>query len=304
MAERGDALDVVADVRRRAVGAGVAVVDHRERAPPAFRRRGGRRVRVGRDPLAHPVAVEAAPLPRCPVLLQMALEARERIARELAVAVPERGGHDVVPGLGAHLGRVVGDERADLGECVGRRDGQARAHVLGRREPRPQRPRHAPQLVPGELHEAAPEGDDPSAHVAHHLRLGLPAQRLRQRLRGVVTAGPDERARLRHERLLDRLAALQRAQQRRVRYGARWRGRRRPGLARRRLRRGRRRRGRCRGSAPEAGERRRRRPAQRAERLASGRGQPAREAPGGAARPSHGRRAASRGARAGSRRGP
>ena len=301
MAERGDALDVVADVRRRAVGAGVAVVDHRERAPPAFRRRGGRRVRVGRDPRrassrggSRPASTAPGPAPdgarsaRTPRARARRRRSRTWRSRTSYQALARTSGGSSATSArtsaSASAGATARPERTYSAAA-------SRAHSgRGTRRSSSQasstKPRRKATMPPHTWPTTCVSGCRRSDSASDCAASWRPAA--------------DERARLRHERLLDRLAALQRAQQRRVRHGGAaapaagaCAARLRAAAARAR-----------RGSAPEAGERRRRRAAQRAQRLASGRGQPAREAPGGATRPSHGRRAASRGARAGSRRGP
>ena len=212
VAERGDALDVVAEVGRGAVGTRVAVVDDRERASPGGG--GGGRVRVGGDPRPHPVALAVGLVPRVLVLARVAVEALVDLPRELALAVAEDRREHVVPGLRPHLGRVVGHQRAELGQHLVGRHGQARAHVLGDREARPGLARHGAQQVPGQLGVALAVGHDPARQPAQRLRLGMLAQPQRERAGAVVLAVREQRAHLRDQRVVEGAAALERAQQR------------------------------------------------------------------------------------------
>ena len=159
VAERGDALDVVAEVGRRAVGARVAVVHDRDRAAATGRRR-GRRARVGGDPVAERVAVARGVRPRLGVPGDVLVEAGEHGTGQLLLAGAERRGEQLVPGARADPGRVLGRERADGGLGLLRRLGEARAHPLRRRERRGRGRRHARQLGVGEREEAAVVGHD------------------------------------------------------------------------------------------------------------------------------------------------
>ena len=212
VAERGDALDVVAEVGRGAVGTRVAVVDDRERASPGGG--GGGRVRVGGDPRPHPVALAVGLVPRVLVLARVAVEALVDLPRELALAVAEDRREHVVPGLRPHLGRVVGYERAELGQHLGGRHGQARAHVLGDREARPGLARHGAQQVPGQLGVALAVRHDPARQPAQRLGLGMLAQPQRERAGAVVLAVREQCSHLRDQRVVEGAAALERAQQR------------------------------------------------------------------------------------------
>ena len=189
VAERGDALDMVADVGRGAAGGRMAVVHDRERAAAAGGRGRGRRVAVGGDPRPHPLDVRLGALPRVRVLARVALEDLEQPPRKVVGAVAEDGPEHVEPGLRPHVGRVVGRQGAELREHLVGRDGQAGADVLGRREPRPRLARDGAQLVPGQLQVALAVGHDPARQAAQHLGLGLRSQRLRDRARGVGLVG-------------------------------------------------------------------------------------------------------------------
>ena len=130
--ERRDRLDVVADVRRRAVGAGVPVVDDRERAAARRGRGRGRGAGVGGDPRAHPLELALAVAPRLRVLAHVALEHREHLAGEVLVAVAEhrrRGsGTRSWRAPRADPPRRARGSRASAALGV---DRQAGAHVLG-----------------------------------------------------------------------------------------------------------------------------------------------------------------------------
>jgi hypothetical protein len=137
VAERGDALDVVADVGRRLRRGRMAVVHDRERAPPAGRRRRGRRVGRGRDPGPEPVAMRRGRRPRRGVVAHVAVERRERAAGGPLGAEAPDGGDDLIPAAHPDAVRVLGDERLDLAQRVVGREGQPGADVRGGREPRP-----------------------------------------------------------------------------------------------------------------------------------------------------------------------
>ena len=282
VADRGDALDVVADVRGAPLAAGMAVVDDRERPPPLGRGRGGGGVGIGGDPGRHPVAVQLAVPPRLRVLVDVPVEDREQLARQLALAEAVDGGEDVEPGPGARLGGSSAASARISCNVASRSTARPAAHVLGGREAEPQLARDGAELVAGALVEAAPVRDDAADQMAELGGLRLPAQRLRDRLGAVVPARAEQRARLGDDRVVEAAAALQRAHE----PARRGRGRRGAARSRRPVVRG------CGGRPARAHDR----PAQALGQVATG--QAAR------GRATHGRRAASRGARAGTRRGP
>ena len=214
VAERRDRLHVVADVRRRLRRRRMAVVHHRERPPPAGGRRGGRRVRVRLDPGPHPVPVQLRGAPQRDVLARVALEDREQLARELRLAVAPDRREQLVPALGPDLRRVVGGERADLPQRLLRRDLQAGADVLRGRVDGPGRAREPAQLLPRQLAVAAPGGGDAAGQPAELRGLRLRAQRFGERDRRVVLLGADERAHLRDDRTVQRLAAREQPDER------------------------------------------------------------------------------------------
>ncbi len=283
MPHRRDALDVVADVRRPAPAARMGVVEDPERPPSPGRRRRGGRVGIGGDPGRHPVAVQFGVAPRPLVFPDVAVEDREQLARERALAEAVDGGEDVEPGPGARLRRVVGRQRAQLPQRRLAVHGEPGAGVLGGREAEPQLARDGAELLAGALGEAAPERDDAADQVAERGGVLVPAQRLGERLGARVLLGPDQRARLGDDRVVEAPAALERPHE--------------PACRRLRRRRG----GAllgpvvagCGGRLARADHR----PAHGLGQVATG------QAARGAAA-THGRRAASRGARAGTRRGP
>ena len=175
------ALDVVADVGRRAVGARVAVVDDRERRAVLRRRRRGGGVAVGLHPRAHPLDLTVAVTPRGRVLVDVALEHGEHLAGEVLVAVAEHRREDVEPRLGADRLGVLGDERADLVQRGLRVHLQPAADVLDRRVPEPEVARRAAQLDDGELEVVLLVGDDPADEVAEVGGLGASQQPLGDR---------------------------------------------------------------------------------------------------------------------------
>ena len=218
--ERGDRLDVVADVRRRAVGARVAVVDDRERAAAAGGWRGRRGLAVGGDPRAHPLHLALAVAPRPRVLAHVALEHGEHVAGHVLRPDAEHGGEDLEPRPGARLAGILGDQRADLGERPVRVDGEAGADVLGRGVGEPEPARYAPELGERQLGVPLPVGHDPAREVAERGRLLAALQALGDAPRGVVLPGGDERADLGDDRVVQRAAPLEPAQQRLARGGA------------------------------------------------------------------------------------
>ena len=224
VAERGDRLDVIADVGRCAVGARVAIVDDRERRAVPGRRRGGRRVAVGLHPRPHPLDLAGTVAPRARIVVHVALEHGEHVAGERLVAVAEHRREDVEPRLRGERRGVLGDERADLVQRVPRVDLQAGADVLDRRVPEPQVTRRAAQLVERELEVALLVGDDPAHEVAEVGGARPLHEPLGDRHRRVRLVGGQQRAHLGDDRVVDRAADLQAAQQRLARRRHRRRG--------------------------------------------------------------------------------
>ena len=149
--------------------------------------------------------------PGAHVLADVAIEDREDVAGELLGAEAVHGRQHLEPLLRAHLRRVLGDERADLGQRLLRRDREARADVLGGGLPGPQLTRDAVQMVPGELGVAAAEGRHAAHEVSEVLGVGLALQRLGERLDGVVLLRREQDANLRDDGVLEAAAARQRA---------------------------------------------------------------------------------------------
>jgi hypothetical protein len=222
VAERRDRLDVVADVGRGAVGAGVAVVDDGERGAVLGRRRRGGGVAVGLDPRAHPLDLADAVAPRARILAHVALEHGEHLARELLVAVAEHRREDVEPRLGADRVGVLGDEPTDLFQGAPRVDVQAGAHVLDRRVPQPEIARRAAQLVERELEVALLVGDDPAHEVAELGGLLTLQEAFGDGGGRIRLVGGEQRPDLGDDRVVDPAADLEAAQQRLARRGCRW----------------------------------------------------------------------------------
>ena len=213
VAERGDALHVVADVRRRAAGPRVAVVHHREHRAPVGRAGGDRRVGRRLDPRAQPPDLALGVPPGGGVVGGAALEDGVGVARQLVLARAERRRDELEPLLRADARRVVGHERAERGERRRGVDGEAGTQVLGRRVARPDLVGQPAQLGPGELDEAPPERGDAGGQRAELAGALVRRQRQRERLRPGVQRRVAERAHLCEHRLVQRAAALEAAQQ-------------------------------------------------------------------------------------------
>ena len=194
VAERGDALHVVAEVGRRPVRARVAVVHDRDRAAPAGRRRRRRRARVGGDPVAQRVAVARGVRPGLGVAGDVLVEAGEDGARQLLLAGAEHRGQQLVPGARADPGRVLAHERAHRRLRLLRRLREPRAHPLRGRERGGGRRRHVRQLGVREREEAAVVGDDGRDDGAGLARRGARAQPGGQRAGLPAPAGLEVRA--------------------------------------------------------------------------------------------------------------
>ena len=213
--ERGDRLDVVADVRRRLARRRVAVVHDREHRPVAGgRARRGRRVGRRGDPWPEPVPVHLGLRPTDPSLADVAVEDREHVAGQLLGPEAVDRAEDLEPAARAQLGRVLVDQAADLRERHLGRDREPGADVLAGGVRRPRATRQAAQVLPGQLGVAAPERGHAAGEVAERLGLGPPAERLRERLDGVVLLGGEQGTHLVDDGLLDAVPARERANER------------------------------------------------------------------------------------------
>ena len=138
VSQRGDALDVVADVGRGAGPARVAVVHDRERHRVVGDRRGGAVVgRLG-DPGPQPVTVHDEVAARPLALLDRAVERLEQRAGQVEVAVREHRPEHREPSGGSDVRRLGSHQLPDRRQGRLRVEGQPGADVLLGRVRRPQ----------------------------------------------------------------------------------------------------------------------------------------------------------------------
>ena len=187
VAERGERLDMVADVRRGPRPTRVLVVHDRE-GHVGVRLRRGRGVGRAVDPPPDPVAAYGDLLVDVLLPSHGGIEGGEDLLREVHLARTEHRLEDVHPAPDVHVVRGRGQKSLDIAQHGLEVLGDAGADVLGRSEPRPQLGWGGRELLPGQLDVAPVEADDAEAQVSHRLGRGVPAQSRRHgsRTRDVV----------------------------------------------------------------------------------------------------------------------